>query len=645
MRGFSPKKGLVALGAIGAFAVFGSWSCQNPSATAPQGQQTGINVLFQASLLVFDPEDADWDDLDEFSYLVLDKNGNIKELSRNDANNNHNLSNVISCKNGNAILEDQEDYFLFNSRDLSIIFKGSADSAETHGIFNSNNEPVGVASADQVDGELLVVFCNGDYVATNECPNCQIGNVTPTSVSFYSRDEVFSVTVPSSLASQAVYENPQGLLKRASTSKPLTNNFVAPVVSERYTIYPEVSGLAPEITGFAIVDNVTGDIDTVTLNLPFNVGGAITWRLGVHTASGVTVFGIGNSALGKILLAKYDGNQFNEIARLNLPGGVSFRDHNFDGNGIFYYIRSDQPGDIIHIDTLGNSGSDSIAPASFSMVFHCVPPATCRQWILPTTDGVLLSDGTNFYTYQPGTGLTNLTAPDDEPAKRCTREVFDQRKPTMTCYDKSAGANEVAYLPSIDPNTWVLANPDGIDVDNNLRGYINHPTFPSDRVNYGSTGQHFYVADQLGTWYRCQIGTTSCSSLQNITVFDSAFAPASLFFTPPFLEHNSITPPPTINTGTGFIARVDLINDQRDVFKWSHGWWRFSWDGTILADIVQQPNSQCGQAGMGDIIVTEKLGSGRYNQIKVSSIPDDSSQTPVEMQYQCPHSIIHVWEQ
>ena len=607
MRKCQLKKSLIALGSIGAAAVFGSTSCQAPSSPAPQGQGTGVNVLFVTDMILFEPGFPDWDTASENGYFILDQNGNIQKLSRNDANQNHDLYNAISCKNGNAILEDAGDYFFFDAQAKAIIFRGNAGGGYAQ-MFNSNGEPVGVASVDGVS-QFLVAFCNGDYVASNECVGCSYGNVTPTSVTFYGNmpAEVFSVPFPSSLASMAVFEQPQGSLKRLQASDPLNNMFVAPIISGNYTIYPEMNGNT--LVGFAIVDNATGDISWHDVDPDYDLTAVPNMRFAVDTSNG-TFFYFG-ATTGDIYYGKYDGSQLTELNRVN-PGSTVL-EADLDGNGRFYWVESLSPTQLNYVDTSGSAGSVGLA-AALNAVYD-----TTNQRILALTDGVVVHDGAHK-TYSAGAGSADPVPAGDatNAITNCQAEVLGERTSNLTCYDPTAGSNEVSYIPSTDTNNWELANPDSLTVASALR--------PVGSGFYGLVGQQFFVGSWTGEWYMCQVGQTTCSALQNVTTFDTMFSPV-----------------PVVNGVSGYFAWIDLVNDTFRTFVWSHGLTAFNWDMTKIADLGRLPNSVCGDAGLDDTIIVEELGSGQYHEIKVSSVPDDTSVTPTDSAYQCADRIINVW--
>ena len=623
MRKGPPRKSLIALAAIGMAAVFGSSSCQAPPAPGPQGVQTGVNVLFRTDMIDYDWHDADWIARGEFGYYILNGNGKVEHLNRNDASNNHELSNVISCKNGNAILEGSEDYFLFDAQNKEIVYKGEGNTpfiGDFVVIVNSNNEPVGIASPDPAQDQLVVVFCNGDYVATNECaPNCSLGSNTPTSVTYYTDKEVFSIPVPSSLASLAVDESPQGLLKRQKVKEP-TNTFAQPIVSGKYTIYPEINTLN-ELVRFVIVDNATGDISVHPVSLSGPVGPSPYFSRAVDTPNGTFFyFGKGNT---RYFYGNFDGNSLTLLGEVDgtadsVVGG------DLGGSGPFYFIRSSDRRVIHYIDTGGNSGSSNPIAANAQNAYN-----GSTDLVLGLSDGVAVYDGTNHYTYRAGdTDATQIPSADSAPLERCrTGTVLRERTTALTCYDPAVGDSELAFLPDITPGNWTLVNPDGRD-DNNW--------LTNDSAEYGHTGQAFFVRESNATplrrWIMCPVGQSSCSFLQNVNGYD----------VPQF------TAQPSIVSLTGYFARTDLLNDDLQTFVWSHGSLMAgsllpNWDLTAIADIGQAPNSACGYAGLGDTIAVEKLGSGQYHEIKVSSIPDDTSSYPMNVSYMCVSAVIGVW--
>ena len=641
MRKGPPRKSLIALAAIGMAAVFGSSSCQAPPAPGPQGVQTGVNVLFRTDMIDYDWEFNNWHAQAEYGYFILKSNGKVEHLNRNDASNNHKLSNVISCKNGNAILVGEyyyfnlgstwlkRDIFFFNSQDFSIILRGNFQDYDTSGptpttdvknIYNSNNEPIGVAFANTTQGQFVTVFCNGDYVATNECaPNCSLGSNTPTSVTYYTDKEVFSIPVPSSLASLAVDESPQGLLKRQKVKEP-TNTFAQPIVSGKYTIYPEINTLN-ELVRFVIVDNATGDISVHPVSLSGPVGPSPYFSRAVDTPNGTFFyFGKGNT---RYFYGNFDGNSLTLLGEVdgtadNVVGG------DLGGSGPFYFIRSSDRRVIHYIDTGGNSGSSNPIAANAQTAYN-----GSTDLVLGLSDGVAVYDGTNHYTYRAGdTDATQIPSADSAPLERCrTGTVLRERTTALTCYDPAVGDSELAFLPDITPGNWTLVNPDGRD-DNNW--------LTNNSAEYGHTGQAFFVRESNATplrrWIMCPVGQSSCSFLQNINGYD----------VPQF------TAQPSIVSLTGYFARTDLLNDDLQTFVWSHGSLMAgsllpNWDLTAIADIGQAPNSACGDAGLGDTIAVEKLGSGQYHEIKVSSIPDDTSSYPMNVSYMCVSAVIGVW--
>ena len=610
MRKRPLKKSLIALGAIGAAAVFGSSSCQAPTAPSEQGQQTGVNVLFLMDYVYFDTTTQLWTTKGEMEYAILDQNGNLKQLKRNDASNFHTLSREVSCKDGSAILEGSDDYFYFDPSNESIIFLGNADHANQAFILTQDGTRIGLVSADNFSDQFLVAFCNGDYVSSNECSNCEIGSVTPTSVSFYGENpaEVFAVQVPSSLASQAVFENPQGSLKRLKPPDPINNIFLQPIVSGKYTIYPEVDSATNQIVdAFVVVDNLTGDITRLDLSSNFNTNGPPDLMGSVDTTSG-TFFYFGSST-GDIFYGKIQNSALQTIATIS--PGANILDIDVDGSGVLHYVVSGLNQDQLNsVDTSGTTYNVSPSGNALQAAY------AGAQVILALSDGVVVNDGTDHFTYTAGASPTQVTdANAISSLANCANEVFLERSSSVTCFDPGNGSGELSFLPDVDPNNWKLVNPDSMDVNNNLN-------------THGIANQVFYVRGP-SYWYTCPLNQNSCTNLQNVTSFDT-----SVFSINPLLRYTA-----------GYMTRVDLINDDLQPFTWMH--WNFvfsNWDRTKIVDADFISHSPCTEAGYFDIFVTERLGSGKYNKIKVSNVPDDLTFIPTDATFKCPvWWVVNVW--
>lgn len=634
------KKALtLALAGIGAAALLGSSTgCGGGGGGDEDGvggePQLFANVLVRVTswLGSFSPARSD--------YLILGTDGSTSRLSRNDAAD-RDLTNVLSCPNGNAILKTADNtYYFFDAQNKEIRFLAWTNVSSTI-IYNENREPVGIRSGGSFGSNgLLVAYCNGQFVVNNNCSGtspCDIyADMTSNTVVAVNQNTgtIYSIKHPSDLVAAFVVD---GSNLQESVSVNEGNSMGVDNASPNWAGALELDS-ENRVVALLLVDLQTGSVYRQELpNQPVDVTPATN-----DTASPNTLLmrEDGNNLyiaitrtfhLGaRIWYGKFDGSQLTEISLVtDLDGDTNttewISDIDMDGKGNLYYIESNNQNTIRSVATDGTTGSASAA-ANFNL-----------EWligmILPLEDGVVLSYGAGptYTTYKAGgNSLTDVQAGSEaeKAAQNCANGwILQYGDLTTTCFDSGAGQNEVSYLPDANTANWKLVNPDGANTDNAL-----------DPFDFGIyQGSTLYVRDSQH-WYKCPVNQTSCSRLTNVTVADT--------------HGYSSTPRVEVDTTVGYISVVDLIEDSITTFNWSYPGVDFVVSGDLkkAAFTYAEPTSRCDTVGEGNVIVTEDITRAQndpnaqtYTSTTVFEDPilDDPANT--NPSFRCISSVLSVW--
>ncbi len=601
----------------------------------------GVNALVGVVNQVFE----DWT-IDAVSfgarYLIVDGNGNILPLSRNDAGESW-LDTVLQCRGGSAILDDGLNLYFFDPKKKAIIqISNNSSGLSVLSIFNNQLVPVGYFDLSGLS--FTVIFCNGDYFVTNEVNASNgrafsVGNV----VIALSNKKVFVILFPTSLQNQMYWESPTGISQSVSVGDIVNNNFIVNPfgipASSKYTVIPEIDQ-NNDLTALAIVDNNTGSVNRVPISPAFSFGGTAPDFVWVQDVGNDTYIAIGDSGTVNtdIYFAKYNGTSLSPIGAspLNIPNQLIGL--GLDGNGNLYAI--DNNGGVYTLYSRTADGSTD-ANVAFTGTPSNAYRVSTQTWIwspshmLPLTDGILMRNtgGSNFLYKAGETTITDLTAAGGTPdtiATSCAvlldlsnRTVFNAASSKLTCYDRNVGAGEVAFLPSADTTTWSTLNPDGVDTNGRM-GLTS---------SVGVWNDYIYTRDP-NYWYMCPIGGTSCQKLNNVTPFETGVF--SVF-------------PQFVNTPRWM--RVDIVNDEVKTFNYFNNFVAtptFNWNLTALVTGYSEGGSLCDSenAGWGaTILVADRVGASSYSELKVFEDPtlEPNTVTPPDVNYECVEWINSVW--
>ena len=575
-------------------------------------------------------------------HVVVGTDGSVNRLNRNDARDRQ-LVNVLSCPNGNAILRTtggNNTYYFFDAQKNEIRFLAWTNAGSTV-LANDNREPIGIMS-DGGAGEL-VAYCNGQFVALGNTANTYVSNPNWNTIVGYDTNDhvVYSIKYPNDLKGNfTVDSNNLMSSQNVGSGNVLSTVLGAPVMAttNNWAIFVEQDSNA-DLVALIFVNLMDGSIKRVAMQNPVALKGGANQHAAPAVISAVeenndvyiAIAPAPGTTDPRIWYGKFNGNQLSTILTVDPDGGATNEtlfDVALDGKGNLYFIDSNANKVLSYATPASNQVTDlpAVANAYTNVWFGNV------SYILPLPEGVLLAHGNpaNYVSYKPGdNNVTAINSNNDPEVVICDKgTILSSGDRNVVCIDRSRGQGELAYIPSVDTNTWQVANPDSLPTNNNLQ-LFNAFGNNTPGVIYG---QDVFVRTNE-FWYKCSLGNqVSCSRLTNVTARD--------------LPNFSLLPVP-LQTPAGYISIIDLIGDRVSSFVWSYPALAnpavISGDGKKLANAYSSPDSLCDLQNAANVLVTEELGNSPIDYVLFNDTDLNPDTGKVVKPFTCISGVLHTW--